>query len=258
MQKDRYYIEIEGTGEETYKWAIKMAIVSALNDKKVNHITLIVPTKNNTDILAKIYGSKGLVQLFAGMKLGEGKPLLKLETLKTYKEKFTSSQIIIACDLDADDVFKIKESASIVCIVAISGLQQRLEKWVKTWQPLELKGNQDRIKSYDLPSCIVQVAMQALVTTINTASDNFHSDDEVLAKNYLLSLNRYEKSLKPESIFRFLKRELDLKFSLPNQIENWVKILNAGKGLRGSEKTRLLERYEIWQAQCEAQMISQQ
>lgn len=249
MDKQRFYINTEGNDDEAYREAIQFACKLADNDSKITRIVLLVATKRNTGWFERLFGDNIVKQLFNGAKFKNCRPIIKLESLQTFRAGSVAADIIITCGLDDKEVLKLDDCYSAKVIIAIPWLRQNLEKWIQTWSPIEIRGNQDA-GTYPEPSCIVKKAMESLTALINMSSGIHHPSDENLAKTYIRALHKYEPELDSNIVGAYLRRELGWSAHHAKDIENLINTLNAGRYFKGGEKTRLSDYYKRWKEQC--------
>lgn len=251
MTKQRFYIDTEGNDDAAYKEAMKYACKLADENSDITHVVLLIGTKNNTGWFERLYGAATVKQLFTGVRFDGCKPLFRFETLKTYKQKYSSSpsEIVITCGLDEKDISPIDDSYSVNSIIVVPWLRQRIEKWVKTWKPTELRGK-PLTPTYPEPSCIVKKAMEDLTGSINITTGITHSMDNDRAKTYILALHKYEPSLDANIVGAYLVSELGWDVQYASEIENLINTLNTGKYFQGGERTGLHNYYKRWKEEC--------
>ena len=122
---------------------------------------------------------------------------------------------------------------------------------VKTWNPLELRGNQGSFVAYPEPSCIVKKALEELTSDINMGTGTSHPADEKQAKTFILALHKYEASLEADVVGAYLIRELNWENEEAKKIESLINIINDGKYFQGGERTGLKDYYKKWKEECE-------
>lgn len=250
MSKERFYIDTEGNDDEAYREAMLFACKKAAEDDEIKRVVILVHTKQNTGWFERIFGREIEKQLFKGTTFKDCKPIFKFETKKTYNDNFKPSEIVITCGLDAEDVLKIDDFYSVKVIIAIPWLRDRLQKWVQTWNPTELRGNQNAVVAYPEPSCIVKKAMEELSSDINMSTGITHPSDEEEAKTFILSLHKYEPSLDPNVVGSYLVRELGWDTDDAKDVEKLINTLNAGKHFQGGRRTGLQQHYKRWKEEC--------
>lgn len=250
MSKQRFYIDTEGNDDEAYREAMQFACILADQDNEITRVVILVHTKNNTGWFERLYGREIEKKLFTGTKFKDCKPLFKFETKKTYNDSYTPSELVITCGLDAEDVLKIDDFYSVKAIIAIPWLRDRLQKWVQTWNPMELRGNQKAVVAFANPSCIVIKAMTDLTRSINMSTGIHHPSDEEAAKTYILALHKYEPSLEADIVGSYLVRELGWVTEHAKDVEKLINTLNNGKHFQGGRRTGLQNYYKRWKAEC--------
>lgn len=250
--KDRFYIDTKGNDDEAYREAIREACNLADKNSEIKKVILLAASKRNTGWLDRLFGDKVVKQLFAGTTFKDCKPVFKIETVKTYRDSFTPSEIVITLGLDADDVFKIDDFHSIKAIIAIPWLPERLQKWIQTWNPTELRGKMSAVAAFPEPSCIVKKAMEELTDSINMSTGITHPSDERLAKTTILALHKYEPELKADIVGAYLVKELRWNTNYAQEIEKLINTLNSGKYFQGGDRTGLQHYYKGWKEKCKA------
>ena len=250
MSKQRFYIDTEGNDDEAYREAMQFACKLADKDKEITRVVILVHSKQNTDTFERLYGRDVEKKLFTGTKFKDCKPLFKFETKKTYNDNYKPSEIVITCGLDAEDVLKIDDYYSVKVIIAVPWLRDRLQKWVQTWNPTELRGNQNAIVAFANPTCIVIKAMTDLTSEINMSTGIHHPGDEELTKTYILALHKYEPSLDANIVGSYLVRELGWDTIHVKDVEKLINTLNNGKNFHGGRRTGLQNYYKQWKAEC--------
>jgi len=250
MSKQRFYIATSGNDDDAYKEAMQSACKLANEDPEIKRVVLLVHTKKNTGWFEKLFGREVEKQLFKGITFKGCKPVFKFETKKTYNDSYTPSEIVITCGLDSDDVLPIDDFYSVKAIIAIPWLSDGLKKWVQTWNPTELRGNQEAVAAIPEPSCIVKKAMEDLTASINMSTGINHPSDEEQAKTYILALHKYEPSLDADIVGAYLVRELNWDTDHAKDIEKLINTLNAGKYFQGGRRTGLQHYYKQWKKEC--------
>ena len=61
-----------------------------------------------------------------------------------------ASDIVICCGMDADDILKIDDYHSVKYIIAIPWLRRLTDKWIKTWNAIEISGKEHGDDNDDL------------------------------------------------------------------------------------------------------------
>ncbi len=250
MTKQRFYIDTQGNDDEAYREAMQYSCQLADNDSEIKRVIILVHTKQNTGWFERLYGREIEKQLFKGTTFKDCKPVFKFETKKTYNDSHTPSEIVITCGLDAEDVLKIDDFYSVKAIIAIPWLRDKLQKWVQTWNPTELRGNQQAVIAYADPSCIVKKAMEELTESINMSTGIHHPSDEEQAKTYILALHKYESTLDADIVGSYLVRELNWDTEHAKDVEKLIHTLNNGKHFQGGQRTGLQNYYRGWKEQC--------
>lgn len=249
MNKQRFYVDTEGNDDEAYREAIQFACQLAEGDPSIGKIVLLIATKRNTGWFERLFGESALKQLFGGTKFKNCRPVIKLESLQTFRAGADASEIIITCGLDDKDVFKIDDCFSAKIIIAIPWLRSLLEKWLQTWNPTDIRSEQSS-PSYSEPSCIVKKAMESLTNSINMSTGIHHPSDENRAKTFIRALHKYEPSLDSNIVGAFLVRHLGWSTRHAQEVEKLIDTLNAGRYFRGGDKTGLAAYYKRWKEQC--------
>lgn len=229
---------------------MQFACKLADEDSEIKKVILLAASKKNTGWLDRLYGAKVVKQLFGGKTFKSCKPVFKIETTQTYKDKYTPSEIVITLGLDAADLFKVDDYYSVKGIIAIPWLKKHTEKWVQTWSPKELRGNQTASKGFPNPSCIVIKAIKELTESLNMSTGIRHPSDERNAKTIILALHKYEPELDSDIVASYLVRELNWESEPANEMKELINTLNAGKFFKGGERTGLKDYYKRWKEEC--------
>lgn len=250
MSKQRFFIATSGNDDEAYREAMQYACKLADNDPEIKRVVLLVHTKQNTGWFERIFGREIEKQLFKGTTFKNCRPVFKFETKKTYNDSYTPSEIVITCGLDSEDVLPIDDFYSVKAIIAIPWLVDGLDKWVQTWNPTEIRGNQQAVAAYPEPTCIVKKAMQDLTDSINMTTGISHPSDEEQAKTYILALHKYETNLNADIVGAYLVRELNWDTDHAKDIEKLINTLNNGKYFQVGRRTGLQNYYKQWKKEC--------
>ncbi len=248
MSKRRFYIDTQGNDDSAYREAMLYACKLADEDQEIKQVVLLIHTQQNTGWFERLFGQDTVKQLFKGTTFKNCRPSFKFETRRTYRDRGTNpSQIVITCGLDAEDVLPIDDFHSVKAIIAIPWLRNGLQKWVQTWSPIELRGNQQAVVAYPEPSCIVKKAMEELTSTTTGIS---HPSDEEQAKTFIRALHKYEPSLDANVVGAYLVKELKWDTDHAKDIENLINTLNSGRRFQGGSITGLQHHYKRWKEEC--------
>jgi hypothetical protein len=253
MTKKRYFLDTTGNDDESYRYAMEFACKIADEDPEITRIVLLIHTKRNTGWFERLFGSKTVKDLFSGVSFKNCRPPFKFETKQTYDDYHKQSDIVITCGLDSDDVFKIDDFHCVKAIIAIPWLKEHLQKWIQTWNPTEIRGKQEVVRSYPEPSCIVKKAMEELTNSINMSTGINNPFDEEQAKTYILALHKYEPSLDENIVGAYLVRELNWETQYAKDVEKLIKTLNSGRHFQGGKRTGLQYYYKTWKEKCRNQ-----
>lgn len=150
---------------------------------------LLISTKRSTEWFKRLYGESAIKQLFKGAKFKDCRPTVKLESLQTFRPGYVATDVIITCGLDDKEVLKMDDCYSARVIIAIPWIREYLEKWIQTWNPVDIRGNQHS-NTYPEPSCIVKKAMENLTASINMSTGIHHPSNEEQAKTYIRTLHK--------------------------------------------------------------------
>ncbi len=249
MNKQRFYIDTEGNDDEAYREAIQFACKLADDDPSISRIVLLIATKRSTGWFERLFGDNAVKQLFSGAKFKNCRSVIKLESLQTFRSGMVATDIIITCGLDDKDVLKIDDSYSAKIIIAIPWIRTLLQKWIQTWNPINIRNNQNS-SFYPEPSCIVKKAMESLTASINMSTGIHHPSDENRAKTYIRALHKYESPLDSNVVGDHLMRELGWSANYAKDVEKLIDTLNTGRYFKGGEKTGLSNYYKRWKEQC--------
>jgi hypothetical protein len=250
MEKKRYYIATQGNDDEAYREAMAFACQLANKDPEIEKVILLAHSKQNTGWLERLYGEGTVKNLFNGTRFRDCKPLFKIETLRTYKQGYTKDEVVITLALDSEEVLKIDNHRSVKVIIAIPWSTEGIAKWVQTWNPFELRGKQDIVTVYQVPSCLARKAMEELTATINMTTGIHHPMDEDRAKTYIKALHKYEPELNADVIGSYLVRELKWQTRHAKDVEKLIHTLNSGKYFQGGQKVGLQNHYKRWKEDC--------
>lgn len=250
MDKKRFYINTKGNDDEAYREAMDFACKLSNESPSIKRIILLIHTKQNTGWFERLFGSEVVKKLFNGTHFKNCSPIFKFETKKTYDDLFEASDIVISCGLDSEDLLKIDDFYSVQAIIAIPWLPEKLQKWVQTWNPVEIRGNQESVVSYPEPSCIVIKALEELTNDINMSTGIINPFDNEQAKTYILALHKYESSLDENIVGAYLIRCLGWETQHAKDIEALIKTLNSGRHFKGGNRTSLQHYYKAWQEKC--------
>jgi hypothetical protein len=247
----KYFIDTSGNDDNAYGEAVRFACALAREDAEVKRIVILVHTKQNTGWFDRLLGPDIVKKMFQGVKLLGCETPFKIETMNTIKDHSPTS-IVIACGLDDGDLFKIDDFYTVKSIIAIPWLQERVQQWIGTWGPLDIR-NGGNAPTFPLPTCPVQKAMRALTDSINMSTGITHPADNNLAKTYVLSLHRYETRLRGNEVAAYLIRELGWETDAAKELGGLIDTLNNGKSFRGGERSGWQNHYKRWQQECEAE-----
>ncbi|HKR04801.1 MAG TPA: hypothetical protein VJY62_09200 [Bacteroidia bacterium] len=250
MEKKRFYIDTSGNDDQAYREAMQFACHLAEENPEIKTVILLALSKKNVGWLDRLYGSKIVKNLFEGDTFKNCIPVFKIETINTYKDTYDTSEIVISLGLPDEWLFKIDDFYSVRAIIAIPWLKEDTQKWVQTWEPDELRGNQTVVEGFPEPSCIVIKAMIELTGSINMSTGITHPSDERLAKTIILSLHKYEPELNGDVVASYLVRKLGWESEYANEMKGLIDTLNAGKYFKGGDRTGLQHYYKQWKKQC--------
>lgn len=227
MSKQRFFIKTSGNDDNAYKEAIEYACALAENDPQIKKIVLLIATKENTGCFEGIFNKEEIKKLRNEAPL----KLCRVNTILRTKQTYNcfADDIVITCGLDSDSVFEIdyhREDLCVKAIIAIPWLANGLDKWVKTWGPIELR-TQQPAAVYSAPSNISKIALEKLTKSINMSTGIVHHADEHLAKEYMHTLYKNGQSLDANIIGAYLMRELGWEAYRAKDIENLINNLNS-------------------------------
>lgn len=248
----KFYIDAEANNDEAYQTAMKFACELAKKDDNIKRIVLYIITKQNTGWFDRLYGNDTVKKMFNG-NMFKGCPVpFKFETKLTYKKSQynNSSDIVISCGMDADNVFELDDFSSVKYIIAVPWQRKLTEQWIKTWNAIEITGKKGIVENYPEPTCIVKKAMLSLTSTINMSTGISHPSDNNKAKTYILALSKYEQSLNADIVNSYLIKELGWFVRHAKDIKELIKTLNAGKFFKGGERKGLQNHYKRWKEEC--------
>lgn len=247
--KERFYIDTTGNDDEAYKEAMRFAGEYANKNKHIDRVILLALTKKNVGWLERIFKEATVRKMFNGIKIKGYRPLFKIETLRTYSEYSSQNDFVIAMAIRNDKLFKIDDYYNVSAILAIPWLKEDIEKWSKTWQPLEIRQN-SKASSYPEPSCIVKLALEDLTLQVNLTTGITHPMDESLAKTYIRTLYKYEPKINGDIISSYLVSKLGWESDGAKDVKKLVDTLNEGRYFRGGNTKGLQNYYKIWKNKC--------
>jgi len=248
----KYYIDTEANDDNAYQLAMQFACELAKKDSEIKKIVLYIHTKQNTGWFERLFGSETVKKLFNGLKFSDCPVPFKFETKLTYKNAMygNASDIVICCGIDSDDILKIDDYNSVKYIIAIPWLRKLTDKWIKTWNAVEISGKEKNEGTFPEPSCIVKLAMKQLTGSINMSTGISHPMDNDRAKTYIKALHKYEPELNADIVGSYLVRVLNWDTRHAKDIEKLIETLNSGRFFKGGEKTGLQDYYKRWKNEC--------
>lgn len=250
MSKQRFYIDTLGNDDQAYKEAMSFACNLADKDSQIKRVILLISTKQHTGWFERLFKQEIVNQLFKGKQFNNCKPIFKFETKKNYKNTSPSSEIVITCGLNEEDIFPIDDFSSVKAIIVIPWLREKIQKWVQTWNPIELRGTESNSLPYPEPSCIIKRAMEVLTRSINLTEGLSHTLDINLVKTFIRALHKYESSLDSNVVGAYLIKELEWQTKDAKKIENLIVSLNTGGFFQGGETEGLQNYYKEWKKKC--------
>ncbi|MFH1187434.1 MAG: hypothetical protein V1688_01070 [bacterium] len=244
----KFYINTEANDDVAYKLAMKYACELAKNDSDIKRIVLYIHTKQNTGWFNRLFGYDTVKKLFNGLKFRDCSVPFQFETKLTYKNTMydNASDIVICCGIDSSDILKIDDYSSAKYIIAIPWSRKLTEKWIKTWNAVEISGKEQNTETFPEPSCIVKLAMQQLTDSINMSNPM----DNDRAKTFIKALYKYEPELNADIVGSYLVRKLNWETKHAKEIEKLIETLNNGRFFKGGEKTGLQNYYKRWKNEC--------
>lgn len=247
---NKFYIDTQGNDDNSYEMALKFAISLLKSDDSIKKIFFLISSKRNTGWLDRIYGIDVVKKLFNG--INQNGVLLKIETIRTLQNNYSkATDIVIACGLSSDEIFKIEDYKNVKYIIAIPWLKELTQSWININQPslLVINDNVITISSEEnilTPSLITQEALKELTAVINTSTGISHPSDNSRAKTFIRTLFKYEPELNSDLICSYLVNELSWQTKYSNDIRKLIDTLNSGKYFTGGEKTGLQNHYKRW------------
>ena len=248
----KFYIDTEANDDEAYQRAMQFACKLAKSDTEVKRVILYINTKQNVGWFERLYGIEVVKKLFSGLKFKDCPVPFKFETKLTYQklQYGNASDIVICCGIDSDDILKIEDYRSVKYVIAIPWLRKLTDKWIRTWNPIEISGKDKHEEKFPELSCIVKKAMEELTATINMTTGIHHPMDNDRAKTYIRALHKYEPELNSDIVGAYLVRELKWDTRHAKDVEKLIDTLNEGKYFQGGEKTGLQNYYRRWKNEC--------
>lgn len=249
MSKLRYYIDTHGNDDNAYAEAIKKACEIAKSDLEISKVTILVHNKNTVGWFERLYTNEVVKKLYLGVHFKDCSPLYKIETIRTYRDSYKPSEVLITCGLDLDEILKFEDYLSVKVIIAIPWVNDSIKKWVQTWSPIELRGKLE-IVAIQEPSCIIKKALKDLTESINMSTGIKHSSDNDLAKTYILALHKHEL-LDPDVIQAYLLKALNWQSEFVNDVIKLVTTLNNNNYFQGGDRNNIDYHYERWRKECD-------
>lgn len=245
-----YFFDTEGNDDESYERALNFAekLVKANNELK--RIIYLVPSKNSTGWLDRLFGEQAVKKMFNGVKLSG--TAVKIETIRTYTNSYNDpSDIVICCGLNSEEIFKVQDYRHVYAIIAIPWQKENTESWIKTAKAVkineDLSTNTELSKTaYPEPTEIVKKAFKELTTVINTSTGITHPSDNSRAKIFVRALHKYEPELDSDIVCSYLINSLGWQVRHADDIRKLIDTLNNGKYFKGGEKTGLQVNYKRW------------
>ncbi len=250
MDKKRFYINTRGNDDEAYREAMQFACQLSEDDPDIKRVVLLAHTKSNTGWLERLYDRETVKKLFNGVKFKDCIPTFVIKTKKTYSDPHQLQDIVITMGLDTEDVMKIDDFYGVKAIIAIPWLPERLEDWVQTWAPIDIR-TQEQPETYPLPNPIVQEAMKELTSSVNMTTGIHHPSDERQAKTYIRALYKYVDDLDGDVIAAYMVRELGWDTDHAKDVKKLIDTLNDGRYFQGGEKTHLKSHINRWKEKLE-------
>jgi len=248
----KFYIDTEANDDDAYQLAMSFACELSKKDSDIENVILYIHTKRNTGWFDRLYGPETVKKLFKGARFNDCPALFKFETKLTYKSSMysNSTDIVICCGIDSEDILKIDNYSSVKYIIAIPWLRELTEKWIRTWNAVEISGKGSSNDNYPEPTCIVKKAMEHLTNTINMSTGIHHPMDNDRAKTYIRALHKYESELNADIVGAYLVRELNWSTEHAKDVEKLINTLNNGKYFKGGERKGLQNYYKRWKLEC--------
>ena len=250
MANNFYFFDTEGNDDESYERALNFAekLVKANNEFK--RIIYLVPSKNSTGWLDRLFGEQTVKKMFNGVKLSG--TAVKIETIRTYTNSYNDpSDIVICCGLNSEEIFKVQDYRHVDTIIAIPWQKESTASWIKTAKAIKINEDLSTDKefssnNYSEPTEMVKKAFKELTSVINTSTGITHPSDNTRAKTYVRALHKYEPELNSDIVCSYLIRELGWKTKHADDIRKLIDTLNNGKFFHGGEKTGLQNYYKRW------------
>lgn len=249
MSRKYFYFDTELNDDAAYDRAVNFAVKLIRENKGLNKIIFLVPNKNSTGWLDRLYGSQNVKKMFSGATLSGIN--VKIETIRTYTNSYNDpTDVVICCGLNSEEVFKIQDYRHVDTIIAIPWLKQNTESWIKTAKAKkvaeDLSIDEDSNASYPEPTKIVKKAFEELTAVINTSTGISHPMDNSRAKTYVRALYKYESELNSDIVCSYLINTLGWQVRHSDDIRKLIDTLNSGKYFKGGEKTGLQIHYKRW------------
>ncbi|AZB17627.1 hypothetical protein EG352_07525 [Chryseobacterium indologenes] len=250
MANNFYFFDTEGNDDESYDKALNFAEKLIKANKGLKRIIYLVPSKNSTGWLDRLYGVQTVKKMFNGVNLSG--TAVKIETIRTYTNSYNDpSDIVICCGLNSEEIFKVQDYRQVDTIIAIPWQKENTDSWIKTAKAIKINEDLSINKevssnAYPEPSEIVKKAFKELTLVINTSTGINHPSDNARAKTYVRALHKYEPELNSDIVCSYLINAMGWKVSHADDIRKLIDTLNSGKYFKGGEKTGLQIHYKRW------------
>lgn len=250
MPNKYYFFDTQGNDDESYDRALNFAVKLVKGYPALNKIVFLVPTKNNTEWLDRLYGEQTVKKMFNGASYSGVN--VKIDTIRTYGNNYSNpSEVVICCGLNSEEIFKAQDYRQVDTLIAIPWVKENTESWIKTTKAAKINDdltveNEKNTNIYPEPSEIVKNAFKELWDSINRTTGITHPMDNAKAKTYVRALHKYEPQLNADIVCSYLIRELGWQTRHAEDIRKLIDTLNNGKFYQGGERTGLQNHYKRW------------
>lgn len=227
-------------GEKVFDYACEVA--KELGD--IKRIVLVVRSRQDTDLIGNIIPNIDIDKLFSGYKSSENDFLIKIETIKTYTGSSSNRDILICCDLDSNDVYKLEDLFGIKAIIAMTSSEENIQEWIKTRNVINIETKEQEF--IEEPSDIAKIALEELINGINISTGLRQPSGIKKAKVILKVLSEYELELDPMVLEAYLANSLNCPTKHSREIKDLYIELKGMKVMKGLVKDEIIEIYKSW------------
>ncbi|MBP1629646.1 MAG: hypothetical protein H6Q15_539 [Bacteroidetes bacterium] len=235
----KFYIYSQG--EKVFDFAREIAKESG----DIKRIVLLVKTRQDTDLIGNVFSDVNIDKLFNGYKSSEDDFLIKIETIKTYTGSSANRDIVICCDLDSNDVFRLEDLYGVKAIIALATDEKQIHEWIKTRNAINIETKEQEF--IDEPSAIAKIALEELTKGINISTGVRHPADIKKAKITLKVLSEYELEMDAAVLEAYLVNSLGWQTKHSKEIKALFLELKGMKVMKGLVRDDITKIFETWE-----------